>query len=152
MIYTKIYLASQQERIRMAEPRKVNIRIVSKAGSQVIEERVQGSLYMRNGHIYIRYEEPVEQMGHTSTIVKIDAGEIKIIRRGDIVTDQSFVAGRHTHSDYATPETSMKLSMFTHKIETRLSNGIGVVEWSYDLYVSGDLAGTYAIQMDIRED
>src|SRR4051812_28545160 len=108
----------------MAEPRKVNIRIISKAGSQLIKQRVQGSLYIRNGHPYIRYEEPIEQMGRTSTIVKIDDGEIKIMRRGDFITDQSFAAGRQTNVDYATPQTVMKLSMFTHKIETRLSNGI----------------------------
>jgi len=135
----------------MAEPRKVKIRILSKAAGQTIKMRLDGSLYIRNGHPYIRYNEPEEQMGRTSTIVKIDDGEIKVIRRGDFATDQTFAEGRETYADYRTPQTVMKLTMVTHRIHSKLENGIGVVEWNYDLYVSGELAGAYALQMEIRE-
>jgi uncharacterized beta-barrel protein YwiB (DUF1934 family) len=135
----------------MAESRKVNIRIVSRAGDETIEQQIEGSLYIKNGHAYIRYEEPFERMGRTVTLVKIDPGEIKIIRRGDIASEQLFAIGLRTSGVYETPQSVLQLSMFTHRIDARLQSGIGAVEWSYDLYVAGELAGTYALQIEIQE-
>ena len=42
--------------------------------------------------------------------------------------------------------------MQTHGVAVDLVQGLGSVKWSYDLYVHGEHAGIYRIQLRIQEE
>jgi uncharacterized beta-barrel protein YwiB (DUF1934 family) len=135
----------------MTVSRRVQLQIISKSGDQHIEQNFQAELYVKGTHIYYRYNEVDENMGRTITTLKVEPQQIRIIRHGDIQSEQTFVPQSNRAGSYQTPQGTLELATFTHDISTNLTDQLGDISWSYDLLVSGEQAGTYYLTAKISE-
>lgn len=130
---------------------RVRIRLESRSGGRTTKQSMEGDLYFKGEHVYIRYEEPPSELGRTVTLLRLEAGEVRIIRQGDVRAEQTFAPGEKRIGFYQTAQGRMELEMKTHELSQDIRAGIGTVSWSYDLYVSGEHAGHYRIKLLIQE-
>ncbi|WP_158289597.1 DUF1934 domain-containing protein [Paenibacillus flagellatus] len=132
--------------------RSVRIRIESKQADQVHVREASGELYDRNGSYYLRYAEPDPELGKTTATVKWDESHIKVIRHGDVESDLTFRSGERTPGSFALPQGRLPLECYTHGIERKLSDGLGSLSWSYDMYADGTYAGRIRLRLTIEEE
>lgn len=121
------------------------------------EEKVQnlrGEVFAKGNAVYIRYEEPQRgpQGGITRTMIKILGGELKIIRHGEVESEQTFRLGQRLPGFYRSPYMSFQLSTATTRLEIDLNGIHGSVEWEYDFYVFEELSGHFALSLHIWEE
>lgn len=136
----------------MTAKRKVRITLDSANMGQHIVQEAEGDLYLKNDHIYIRYEETQPETGRTTTTMKIDVDRMKIIRHGQISAEQTFLPGEWMNGYYQTVHGKMNLRLYTHYLHTKLDDcGNGLVEWEYDLEVMDDPAGLFTIKLTITD-
>lgn len=135
----------------MTVNRTVHLKITSESEGQFIEQAFKAELYVKGDHIYYRYNEIDENMGRTITTLKVEPQQIRIIRQGDIQSEQAFALRSHKSFFYQTPQGKLELSTYTHEINSCLTDQVGTISWSYDLYVSDELSGTYALKVEIGE-
>lgn len=131
--------------------RAVHIKIDSYAEEQHIVQHVHGDLYKKGEHYYLRYDETEPEMQGTVTTIKLERERIRIVRHGSVRSEQEFAVGRPLQGLYETPQGRMGLETVTHAMHYDWIDGLGTVEWSYDLFVMGDAAGTYRLRFHIRE-
>jgi uncharacterized beta-barrel protein YwiB (DUF1934 family) len=136
----------------ITDKQRVRIRIESKQGGQETLQVAQGDLYPKGKHFYIRYEDAESELGRTMTLLKLETGQIRIIRQGDVESEQSFVPGERSIGFYQTNQGRLELEMATHGMSSDLNHGLGWVSWSYDLIVQGEPAGLYEIKLVIQEE
>ncbi|MNI10680.1 putative beta-barrel protein YwiB [compost metagenome] len=135
----------------MTPKQRVSIRIESRIDGQESAHTAEGDLYLKGKHAYIRYEESGAELGKTTTLIRLDPDEVKIIRQGDIQSEQIFVPGEQRIGFYHTAQAKLELVVHTHDWNFELNNGLGHVSWSYDLYMAGDHAGLYRLKLLIQE-
>lgn len=138
----------------MSRNRDVRIYIRSRGPGQRLVRPVNARLFFRGPAVYYRYAEPDEQMGKTTTTVKIrtgEPGEIKVIRHGEIRSEQTFVPNAEISGFYSFPQGRLPLKTRTRRMEVGLSEGIGTVSWEYELVMDGQPGGTWELKLDIRE-
>lgn len=135
----------------MTSKERVLIRIESMADGQKSLQSAEGDLYLKGGHAYIRYEESSADLGRTTTLLRMDPSQLKIIRQGDIQSEQTFVPGEKRTGFYQTAQGKLQLETHTHEWSVELNRGIGSVSWSYDLYMAGEHAGLYRLKLSIHE-
>lgn len=131
--------------------RAVRIRIESKTGAEHQVHTAEGELYRKNDAYYLRYPEPDPAWGRTTVTVRWDDGGIKVTRRGDVESDLTFRSGTRTFGTYALPQGRLELECYTNGIERRLTDGLGTMSWSYDLYTDGTHAGRIRLRLAIEE-
>jgi uncharacterized beta-barrel protein YwiB (DUF1934 family) len=131
---------------------RVRIRIESRQGGQETLQLAQGDMYPKGNHFYIRYEEAETELGRTTTLLKLETGQMRIIRQGDVESEQSFLPGERSIGFYQTNQGRLELEMHTHGMSSDLSHGLGWLSWSYDLIVQGEPAGLYEIKLVIQEE
>jgi uncharacterized beta-barrel protein YwiB (DUF1934 family) len=136
----------------ITDKQRVRIRIASKQGEQETLQVAQGDMYPKGKHFYIRYEDAESELGHTTTLLKLETGQMRIIRQGDVESEQSFVPGERSVGFYQTTQGRLELEMHTHGMSSDLNHGLGWVSWSYDLIVQGEPAGLYEIKLVIQEE
>jgi len=136
----------------MTAKQRVRIRIESRSGSETTVQKARGELYRKGDHSYIRYEEEPNELGRTVTLIKLETGQIRIIRQGDVQAEQMFVPGEKRVGFYHTPQGRLELETETHELTSEAVHGIGITRWSYDLYASGTHAGHYRIKLLIQEE
>lgn len=112
----------------------------------------QGELYARNGSYYLRYTEPDQDFGRTTATVKWDERQVKVIRRGGVESELTFVAGERTAGAFALPQGRVRLEVVTLGVERDMNEGLGTLAWSYDMYTDGDYAGRMRLRLVIEED
>ncbi|WP_442602136.1 DUF1934 domain-containing protein [Paenibacillus sp. KN14-4R] len=131
---------------------QVRITIDSTNGDQQLLQHAEGDLYLKNGHIYIRYEEIQEELGRTTTLLKFSDNQFRIIRQGETGSEQTFLPGEWTEGWYHTAQGRLDMRIRTHSLQMRLDeNGLGDAKWNYDLYVAGDHAGRFKIKLSIKK-
>lgn len=121
------------------------------ADDQRITQSVQGDLYQKGDHYYLRYDESDPDLRGTVTTVRLERERIRIVRSGAVRSEQDFVVGKPCPGVYVTPQGRMGLETLTHTLNYDWNEGIGTVEWSYDLHVMGEAAGTYQLRFHISE-
>ncbi|OXM83178.1 DUF1934 domain-containing protein [Paenibacillus rigui] len=131
--------------------KSVQVSIESYSDGQEISQKAQGDLYRKGDHYYLRYEETEAEMRGTVTTVKLEQARIRIVRSGAIRSEQEFIVGKSCQGIYETPQGRMGLETVTHAMYYDWSDGLGTVEWSYDLFVMGDPAGRYRLRFHIAE-
>jgi uncharacterized beta-barrel protein YwiB (DUF1934 family) len=131
---------------------RVRIRIESRQGGLETLQLTQGDLYPKGKHFYIRYEEAESELGRTTTLLKLETGQMRIIRHGDVESEQLFVPGERSMGFYQTTQGRLELEVNTHGMSSDLNHGLGWVSWSYDLIVQGEPAGLYEIKLVIQEE
>lgn len=128
----------------------VDIRIHSLCESQEIVQRVEGEVFLKAETVYLKYREPDPEMGLTQTMLKLRPGRCKIIRHGDVRSEQEFVLNRKASGFYCMAQGKLELETYTHAMTLELDQGLGSVFWSYDLAIMGEAAGRYSLRLDIR--
>jgi uncharacterized beta-barrel protein YwiB (DUF1934 family) len=136
----------------MKSTAKVTIRIASKSEEHTALQTARGELTVRKDTVFLRYQEPDQEMGKTVTTVKVKNGQITVIRHGDVESRQTFSAEKSEAGYYATPHGKLPLIAKTRCIHNRLQNGLGTLRWSYDLFVSGQFVGHMELTLDIQEE
>jgi uncharacterized beta-barrel protein YwiB (DUF1934 family) len=131
---------------------RVRVRIESRQDEQDSVQALLGDLYLKGDHAYIRYEESAAELGKTITLLKVEPGQIRIIRQGDVESEQTFAPGEKRIGFYKTIQGRLELEMHTQELAANIVLGLGSVIWSYDLYVQGEHAGLYRIQLWIQEE
>lgn len=133
--------------------RQVSIKIESVSGSDRIVQEISGLLYPKGDHIYLRYAETEREMGETQTTIRLDGKEIRIVRNGDVRSEQRFSVGTPFRGYYTTPQGRLELEIVTKSLRTELPDGgLGelMAAWSYELYVAGEPAGIYRLKLEAR--
>ncbi len=133
---------------------KVRIRIEAehgKQGGRIVAEAT-GERFVKGDACYIRYKEPDPEMGDTTVTLRIDAQELRIVRHGDVRSEQRFARGVVTAGYMETAHGKLPLEMRTRRLINRTNAGIGTMEWRYELYVGGDYAGMYTLKASLREE
>ncbi len=133
---------------------KVRIHLHSHHDGEDVVQELPGEAIVRGKHLYIRYEEPQEspEGGTTRNTVKIGPDELKLIRHGEVQSEQSFALGRRLPGFYRSPYLNLNMSAHTQKLDIRMDGFTGHVSWTYDLYVFEDFSGHFAISLHIQEE
>ncbi|TYA12555.1 DUF1934 domain-containing protein [Paenibacillus faecis] len=138
----------------MPDQIRAKIVITSRQDGDETVQELTGEVFARGDTAYIRYEEPERgpKGGTTRTMVKISGGTLKIMRHGEVESEQNFQVGRKLPGFYRSPFTTFNLSTHTRSLESRLDGAFGHIAWEYDLYVYDELSGHFAISLHIQED
>ncbi|WP_127589064.1 DUF1934 domain-containing protein [Paenibacillus koleovorans] len=150
----------------------VQVRIESSGGGQASKRRVEGELYRTpTGASYVRYPEPDPTMGHTTTTVKWDGPEIRVLRHGEVKSDLTFVVGSRMSGSYWLPQADaahteaapapvlprrshtegrILLESVTRDISIQEREAGPSLKWSYELYADGRFTGLYKLRLDIQ--
>lgn len=140
-----------------ADMKKVIVEISSRQrGAQQRTESVQlkalGNHYVKGGVCFVVYKEKDEQTGaETSTMLKIAADSLTLVRRGGIKQQQLFAEGQVSVSDYATPYGTLKMRVKTHELAVSVSEeAIHQIKVDYDLYLNGSWQSRNELAVTIR--
>ena len=136
----------------MAHRISVRIKLVSTWDDERIEQDYRGELYRRGSAIYVRYTEQDEQGGKTRTVVKLSEREIKIMRRGEIESEQTFVLHHKRKGHHRTPAGTLPIVTDTRSMRLEQQNGRWTAAWSYILYVADEPAGNFNLKLNIQEE
>ncbi|NEN87201.1 DUF1934 domain-containing protein [Paenibacillus elgii] len=123
-----------------AGKRAVRITLESDSGGERIVRQMTGDWFSKGRHAYLRYAEPPEaEMGRTMTTVRVEQGEVRIVRHGDVSFEQTFVPGRRHYGYLQTPQGRLELETFTQMLDVAAEgpDALLAVRWSYELSVMG---------------
>ncbi|MBO2946072.1 DUF1934 domain-containing protein [Paenibacillus sp. F411] len=121
-------------------------------GERTVQE-LSAEVFAKGQALYVRYEEPKlgPHQGSTRATVKLSPDEFKIIRHGEVQSEQAFRLGQQMPGYYRSPFTSFQLSTHTQRMELQLEGMSGRAAWEYDLYVFEECSGHFAISLTIQE-
>lgn len=129
---------------------EVLLTLTGTANGEPVRQSVRAVMYEKEGKTFFHYPEPDPAMGSTRTTLKVEKDSIRIIRQGEFRMEQTFRPGSRTPGTYETPHGRMELDVHTVRLNNRLSRGIGCLEWAYELYVSGEHAGSYELRIETK--
>lgn len=127
---------------------KVRLTIRSMADGVDLVQSMEAKLYIQEGKWFYHYQEPESEMGKISTVLRIEPGLIRLLRQGDIQSEQLFRAGQRMPGYYHMPHGRMELDTETEEIRIEMKDGLGAAEWSYGLYVSGEQTGFHRLRVE----
>jgi uncharacterized beta-barrel protein YwiB (DUF1934 family) len=130
--------------------RPVQIRIFSEANGERFEQNASGEWYDKGNHGYLRYAETDKEMGNTVTTVRIEDNSVRVIRQGDVRSEQTFREGLEATGYYETSYISMRLATRTESITVACKNGSGSVKLRYRLLVEGEESGLYMLELELQ--
>lgn len=135
----------------MSDNTPVEIELTSSVDGEVVRHRYGGDLYRKGQAFYVRYIEQDESGGETRTLVKLSEQEIKITRRGQIESDQSFSLQERRRGYYQTVMGRLPLVTDTLSMDVRLGEDSCSAVWSYSLHIADEPAGLFKLKIMIRE-
>ncbi|MFE5322570.1 DUF1934 domain-containing protein [Paenibacillus sp. NPDC056579] len=129
----------------------VHVSIESFADGQRIRQNAAGDLYRKGDHYYVRYDEADPEMKGTVTTIKLEQDRIRLVRSGTVRSELVFATGRECSGSYETPQGVLQLQTMTRSITSELIDGLGIVDWTYDLLVAGEKTGEFRLRLTIAE-
>ncbi|AWB42880.1 DUF1934 domain-containing protein [Paenibacillus sp. CAA11] len=122
-------------------------------GETTVQE-LRGEVFTKGSSVFVRYEEPEKgpKGGVTRTMIRISDNVLKIMRHGEVESEQTFQQGQRLPGFYRSPYTTFQLSTATHSLHKKMNGASGSIEWTYDLYVFEELSGQFALSLHIQED
>lgn len=135
----------------MADKREVELTIISRGDSGTVRQKVRGTLYMMEGRAMYHYREPDSEMGRVTATLKTGPGLIRLLRQGDIRSEQQFSLNKRMPGYYDMPHGRFELETETRKLRISLEDGLGQMAWTYDLYVNGERSGRMELRIDVKE-
>lgn len=114
-----------------------DIRIESWSGGTRSVRTASGAIYRKPGGWYVRYADVDDALGESSNTIKIAPGELKIIRRGAVESEMTFVVGRRRSGWFRTALFSAECEVHCTEIRVDLHEGRGTVTWAYELRLAG---------------
>ncbi|WP_281883781.1 DUF1934 domain-containing protein [Paenibacillus sp. YYML68] len=131
----------------------VRIQLESVAAGERTVLELRGELSTRGAACYVRYQEPASAgMGSTTTTIRWQAGEVRVIRFGEVRFEQVFVQGKEHTGYMVTPHGRMELVTRTREVQVESSSSPALtyaVHWSYSLTVMGEDAGLYSLTLTV---
>ena len=137
----------------MSDRKQATIRLHSLHEGENTVQQLPAEVIAKGSALYVRYEEPKmgPYQGETRTTVKLTGDELKIIRHGEVQSEQAFKLGQKLPGYYRSPYTSFNLSTHTQRLSLDLSGMTGSASWAYDLYVFDEFSGHFSISLTIQE-
>lgn len=119
-------------------------------GENTVQE-LPAEVIAKGNALYVRYEEPKmgPYQGDTRATVKLTGDELKIIRHGEVQSEQAFRLGQKLPGYYRSPFASFQLSTHTQRLSIDISDMSGSASWAYDLYVFDEFSGHFSISLTI---
>ncbi|MGN7384316.1 DUF1934 domain-containing protein [Paenibacillus sp. SAFN-117] len=132
----------------MAAHKEIRLTVRSLQEDEETSRTFTAAWYPKEKNGYIRYQEEESDMGNTTTTVKVGREEIKVIRHGDLQSEQTFILHRWIPGFYRTQQGIIHLETYTHRLAVHLVDGIGKICWDYELRVQGSSAGRFSLTLD----
>ncbi len=154
----------------MSDKKKVRIELVTVQDGEQAVLAYQGELFVKARSLFVRYTEQEEDV---RCLVRISAGELSVVRRGAVDSEQLFVPGKTCRGNYKSPYIQFDLethttALFVSEGELGAHNGMEqyhsdyaitvpdtlpfTVYWEYALVTNGQLTGQFQNKLYIRED
>ena len=99
---------------------------------------------------YIRYDEQIEDITIHVTL-KIQDGEVKLMRSGEIKQNLHFVEGKDTVSLYEIPAGKIPLTVRTLSINHFIQPEMSKLKIRYELFQDEEKMDTYLYQITYKE-
>lgn len=115
----------------------------------VTEQSAPGTLYERNGSLYILYDEKTEEGGTVKNTIKLKGTILELTKKGIVNTCMVFEPGREHMTDFVTPFGSLRLGVLTDSVEMRESEEQMEITSSYMLTESGRIISHCKISIKI---
>lgn len=137
---------------------KVIVTVVgTQTGDSGEEDRIElvtaGTFQEKNGIQYITYRESeISGMEGTTTLLKVFGDHLTVVRMGAVEHKQEFFAGEKSYSTYITPFGTMKMSVFTKRLELALVRGTGSLAVEYELEINGRWQSSNTLSVMVREE
>lgn len=129
----------------------VQIELTSSVDGEVVRHRYDGDLYRKGQAVYVRYIEHDETGTETRTLLKLTEQEIKLTRRGQVESEQSFALQERRRGYYQTSMGRLPLVTETLAMEVVLGAESCSAVWSYSLHIADEPAGLFKLKIMIRE-
>ncbi|XID92096.1 DUF1934 domain-containing protein [Paenibacillaceae bacterium WGS1546] len=114
---------------------------------------LSGELYRLRTGWALTYKEPPDENGvETSNTLFVRDGELQLRRRGAILFEQTFRPRESLTGKMETPYGVHDVRAKTSRLDVKLSEAGGRVEWKYDLLMQDQTVGSFRIRLDIREE
>lgn len=111
-----------------------------------------GHLVYDNNNYMITYpESALTGLEGSMTTLLIGAGQVTMMRTGEVRTHMVFEQGHKHLSLYNTEEGSFTVGVSAHKVRTNIGEHGGELEMEYALEIDHSAAGENRIQIQIRE-
>jgi len=121
----------------------------------VIEMMAEGRHYFKQGKHYVLYNDnTLNTEKDVSTVLKIAADKITLLRNGAVRQSQEFMPLTESRSFYQTPYGTMELTVETEKLKVDFGTVAGTVDLKYRLAVNGATQShnTLHIEVDCAAD
>ncbi|MBG9732778.1 MULTISPECIES: DUF1934 domain-containing protein [Paenibacillus] len=148
----------------------VLITIDSRQDDERVTQQVEGELFRKGSNFYIRYIEAEPQpervkrrsdssidASRTQVTLKVSENLIKLTRRGQVESEQSFALGARQNGYYRSSAIRFPLTTVTSKLswdepwpfEGPLQFDELRIAWSYQLYIEERCTGKFNIRLRI---
>lgn len=148
-----------RERPENSSKASVRIKLDSTADGEKQSRTLNGEWYCRNNGIYVKYAEN-DEAGSVRTIVSWKDGILKVVRRGDAESDQTFALGKRLPGYYANSQVRLNLDTETTLLRVVSDTIPGpvegepphpclplVLEWHYSLWAAEEQTGTFIVRL-----
>ncbi|MFD2117526.1 DUF1934 domain-containing protein [Paenibacillus yanchengensis] len=155
------------------ESEAVIVTLVSQHDGQSTTFQYKGQLYNKQRAVYIRYTEQEYEQGQEEirTLIRYKQGELSIVRRGAIHSEQLFIPNIQSAGVYRAQAITMQIKTKTYslglvqvarerqeKLEQTDKQMLErpelpfSLEWHYDLLVNEQVTGKFHMKLHIRKD
>ncbi|MFD0674524.1 DUF1934 family protein [Cohnella sp. GCM10027633] len=137
----------------------VRITLDSTADGEKLSRTLNGEWYYRNNGIYVKYDEE-DEGNSVRTLVSWKNGVLKVTRRGDAESEQSFALGDRLPGYYANGQVRLNLDSETTLLRVVSDTIPGsdehalplptlplVLEWHYKLWSADEPAGQFIVRL-----
>lgn len=148
----------------MGDSNKVRITLESVQDGSSYSHTYEGEWFRKAKSVFIRYNEPADaehpEAGDVRTLLRYRPGELSIVRRGVIESEQLFTPGLRRTGFYRTPMTEFTLETDTIRLELHAATadeGLPsrlpfTLEWEYEMHVSDQMSGRFHIRLHLQEE
>ncbi|ABS24065.1 Domain of unknown function DUF1934 [Bacillus cytotoxicus NVH 391-98] len=122
------------------------------ARKETVAFQANGQYYVKGESTYVTFQEPNEQ-GEVRTIIKIQDGQVLIMRSGVVSMRQTHVKGEWTTGTYKSELGTFALQTKTDNVLFKWSDEKkkGQLFLAYALLLSEQEAGRYTITINLKE-
>lgn len=112
-----------------------------------------GKYYEKKNARYVVYEESeITGMAGVTTVIKILADSVLLLRFGQIHQKQLFRKGKVFRTAYEIPVGTINISLKTYELDVALHDGIGTIKIGYDVILDGIGTNYNELTITVQED
>lgn len=113
--------------------------------------QAKGSLEKIDDTFIIQYTEPDEEMGKSTSRIKVISSSLVILKRTGLYTADFIIEEGKTHSSlYKTPFGEMSMDITAKKVDAQLTEKGGKIYLEYKIENNSQLIGENTLNMEIK--